>query len=337
MFAILENIIRFHIEAVIAALIGLVCLIGGVILYNSAFRRPEEPDHAADLRRIEDAIEKLLQKEGARTSGMPVRGASSETLGIAEGDEHVKDNPVGGPLSADAQVQLDLLAAELESKKKEIENLRKAASDQDDKTPELLTKIKNLEDRLAEYEIIEDDIADLSKYKEENARLKRQLESLASGGAGKTEEVFSLGAETPASPEVLAEESPSAPAEPPAAVEQPAASSEQEEIASMAAELEKELGEVDEAPSPVAEEPMDSATASEEEAAPSGPTADMLAELTEAEESEEDPLAALGDIDTNKMLQEIQGLSDEAANLNLDDVPDVNKLADEAQSNEEER
>jgi hypothetical protein len=44
-------------------------------------------------------------------------------------------------------------------------------------------KIKELEARLAEYEIISEDIADLSFYKEENARLTKELESLRGGGA----------------------------------------------------------------------------------------------------------------------------------------------------------
>ena len=35
---------------------------------------------------------------------------------------------------------------------------------------ELLAKIKDLEGKLAEYEIIEDDIADLTFFKEENAK-----------------------------------------------------------------------------------------------------------------------------------------------------------------------
>lgn len=46
------------------------------------------------------------------------------------------------------------------------------------------TKIKELEARLAEYEIISEDIADLSFFKEENARLAKELEELRAGGGG---------------------------------------------------------------------------------------------------------------------------------------------------------
>ena len=51
------------------------------------------------------------------------------------------------------------------------------------KVTELETKVKELEGRLQEYEIISEDIADLSFYKEENARLTKELELLKAGGA----------------------------------------------------------------------------------------------------------------------------------------------------------
>jgi len=49
-------------------------------------------------------------------------------------------------------------------------------------------KIKELESRLAEYEIISEDIADLSFFKEENVRLTKELESLRSGDSGASAE-----------------------------------------------------------------------------------------------------------------------------------------------------
>lgn len=50
---------------------------------------------------------------------------------------------------------------------------------------ELLEKLAELEARLQEYEIIEDDIADLSLYKTENDKLRKEIEKLKSqiGGA----------------------------------------------------------------------------------------------------------------------------------------------------------
>lgn len=47
----------------------------------------------------------------------------------------------------------------------------------------LKAQLQELQARLAEYEIIEEDIADLSKYKKENKDLKKEIEALKSGGA----------------------------------------------------------------------------------------------------------------------------------------------------------
>ncbi len=49
---------------------------------------------------------------------------------------------------------------------------------------DLLAKISELEERLMEYEIIEDDIADLSLYKTENEKLKEELERLKALAGG---------------------------------------------------------------------------------------------------------------------------------------------------------
>jgi hypothetical protein len=48
----------------------------------------------------------------------------------------------------------------------------------DDKIGALTTQIEGLQARLAEYEIIEDDIADLTHFKEENVRLNKEVEEL---------------------------------------------------------------------------------------------------------------------------------------------------------------
>lgn len=48
---------------------------------------------------------------------------------------------------------------------------------------ELNDKIAKLESRLAEYEVIEDDLANLKKYQQENKQLRSQLEALQKGGA----------------------------------------------------------------------------------------------------------------------------------------------------------
>ncbi len=68
----------------------------------------------------------------------------------------------------------------------EIENLKKnqkamAAAPTSDNQNELLGKIKNLEQRLEEYSMFEDDLANLKRLQQENAQLKKRLEE--GGGA----------------------------------------------------------------------------------------------------------------------------------------------------------
>ncbi len=83
------------------------------------------------------------------------------------------------------EVNSQVAALKKEIKEKEVEIAKlKAGGGSSQATPEagdFAARIKELEAKLSEYEILEDDIADLSLYKEENARLKEQLEKLSPG------------------------------------------------------------------------------------------------------------------------------------------------------------
>lgn len=76
---------------------------------------------------------------------------------------------------------MEKMMQELSLKNAEIEELKQAQAAPKENTADIssyLEKIRDLEGKLAEYEIIEDDIADLSLFKEENMQLKRRLEAL---------------------------------------------------------------------------------------------------------------------------------------------------------------
>jgi hypothetical protein len=72
------------------------------------------------------------------------------------------------------------MTLELQVKDSEIQNLKGGSGNQE--KAKLEEKIKDLESRLAEYEIISEDIADLSRYKDENVKLKKEIEMLKSNG-----------------------------------------------------------------------------------------------------------------------------------------------------------
>ncbi|MBX9768758.1 MAG: hypothetical protein K2X47_15905, partial [Bdellovibrionales bacterium] len=82
-----------------------------------------------------------------------------------------------------AQVsERDHKLAELESAFAKV--LKQAAEKgSEDDLKSLQMQVKDLEAKLAEYEIIEDDIANLTTYKEENHRLKDELARISAGGA----------------------------------------------------------------------------------------------------------------------------------------------------------
>ena len=92
----------------------------------------------------------------------------------------------GGAVSPDNSAEFDELKQSLQDKEKELNEIKAKIesgelSGNTGDTAELEKKIKDLEARLQEYEIIEDDIADLSLYKEENVKLKKEMEALKSG------------------------------------------------------------------------------------------------------------------------------------------------------------
>lgn len=121
--------------------------------------------------------------------------------------------------NAEVAVQLEKMKAEVVAREKKIAELNtqlsqavsQATTDagKGDSTA-LESRIKELEARLAEYDIISEDIADLSRYKEENERLKADL--AGKGGAPAV-------APAPAAPAVAAAPVAAAVAPAPAAVE----------------------------------------------------------------------------------------------------------------------
>lgn len=89
------------------------------------------------------------------------------------------DNPV-------ASADIEKLKAQLEEKSAIVTKLQKEVeASAANVTQDMTAKIKELEAKLAEYEIIAEDIADLSRYKDQNALLLKEIETLKNQGATK--------------------------------------------------------------------------------------------------------------------------------------------------------
>lgn len=299
-----------HNQLVFGILLAAIFGLCAFLLYRLFFEERVETHSAStsDVGQIEETLKKIL----------------SQTTNIA-------------PATGAAGPEVEKMKAELEVSQKMIAELQAKtdAGGKADNTPELLAKIKILEDRLSEYEIIEDDIADLSVYKEENAKLKKQLEAIKSGQSSPMVEDFAAAVENaPVGTELRGE-----------SVEEAVAAAEAlgAENTGLDDALEAAMAEMNEpafvppTPAPaesVASAPQDdhvptqSTTTSSTDDVPG--TEDVFAEFQGDENK--DLLSELGDIDADRMLEEIKDLGEgmQADADVLDEEVDLEKMAKES-------
>ncbi|MBK9294416.1 MAG: hypothetical protein IPM57_08215 [Oligoflexia bacterium] len=200
------------IEVLFAVIIGL-CIMW---LFFNLQTEAKQTDSEKQLKEIERALEKVIINTSSKPTLATQLGAQPQTTAAQPAA-----TPGAPPVAATGQPQavnsaeLEKLKTENVQKTQKLGELEKAlivAKEELTKvqaqatpavnTDEFQKKIKELEARLAEYEIIEDDIANLSLYKEENARLKNELQKI------KTE---APKAETAATPSQASEPKPAQP------------------------------------------------------------------------------------------------------------------------------
>jgi hypothetical protein len=169
--------ITIHNAAIIEILIAVV-LLTALFLGTRWFLAAKEPEaHGTNLGDLEESLKKIIAQAGA----IPAAGA----VAAAGGNEE----------SQKLSTEIAKLKSDLQAKQKEIEGMASQAAlavssgeaqgpgmSSEDKS-KLEGQVKELEAKLAEYEIISEDIADLSFYKEQNAELQKQVEALKGGGA----------------------------------------------------------------------------------------------------------------------------------------------------------
>ena len=402
----MEEFIQFLIknnERIIYISIGMISLLSGVVVWWQIFSRRDldSPQKAeVDLSGIEESLKKILSQTNAAIGSVDAAGqaAGSGPSTLSSGGNLTEALGSAGITTLDGKTPvMDLagLKVELQSRANMIEELSRKVAEakaSDGTSSELTNKIKSLESKLSEYEIIEDDIADLSNFKEENARLKKEIEELKRGGGGKLVDQFAAAmgeAATPAvesaAPELAPVPTPvaEAPTPPPAVSSPPPTAAAPSEVATVnpseaelndaiedladqmeAHKASKTLPPIQEMPSAMNDEEVAAAVAqvqaeigmtasgSTPESAAIEPAAEEPAETEppkparESQPTEQrdvfeefagtsdtttaDPLAALGDIDPDRMLDELKGLNAEMGNLDvLNESTDVDKMAKE--------
>ncbi len=193
----IQNFLNFwslNNDTIIKVLIALILF---MIIYLAfhLFFGAEAPaattSSSVDTAQIEKTLLKILEAQGKSTTvNIPIDSSNHGGSDIL--------NAAGASSSA-SKGDLDNLRRDLAEKeillqqaKQDAANAlstaaanaaaRDASAKANSSVSKLETKIKDLEARLAEYEIISEDIADLSFYKEENVRLQTELTTQKTGG-----------------------------------------------------------------------------------------------------------------------------------------------------------
>ncbi|MBX2987240.1 MAG: hypothetical protein KF802_05020 [Bdellovibrionaceae bacterium] len=167
---------------IIEILIGLILLTVIYLAFRSFFGpEPEEeatagaPRSALDSAQLEKTLQKILES-GAGAAAAASASAEAAPPAGAEGAAAAGGDPA---VTQQLKTEVAEKTRQLEELKAQLAAQAQAASQglSLDDQKKLDEKLKDLEARLAEYEIISEDIADLSFYKEENARLQKEVES----------------------------------------------------------------------------------------------------------------------------------------------------------------
>ena len=153
------------------------------------------------------------------TASKDVRAFSPQTKGLVGAAQAPSPASTGASLGIDAQNQLDLLQLKINEQANQIDTLtqekaeavqqaaaaasngaaaggRNTDSGNDEAMRELKAKAADLENKLLEYSVIEDDLANLSKLMKENIELKAKLagqpapQNASAGAAPNVDEVI---------------------------------------------------------------------------------------------------------------------------------------------------
>jgi hypothetical protein len=333
----IERFLQFvmsHNATIIEILFGLT-LLGVLFLAVRSFLLAKDPSGggaALDMGNLETMLQQILEKAGQIPSAAGAGAGSTED-------------------SQRLIAEITNLKTDLEAKKKQIDEMKTAAANtpapaagglSSEEKASLDDKIRELQAKLSEYEIISEDIADLSFYKEQNAKLQKELDSMKAGGAPVA---------APAPAPVAAAAPPPPPREEPAIVgkatvtetpadEVPVSEPIPAPAASAAAPAAAELAIDDDLMAEFAAA-VEKQKAPEAAAAPIAPAAsEAAAPKTEAPKTEasaasrEQAEVSLGEMDMDKMLAEAAGIKNDgpevSAEAALGTSMDENKLLQEA-------
>jgi hypothetical protein len=180
----MESLVYFiisHSQMVLITLVGsiILCVFGLLLI---SFHHPQDAvaNELGGVDRIEGVLRQILSEQdwpsAKAAEGTPasVPGVSAteevgDPLPPAAPSEASPGDTVASPAEDSAAAVADSPAIDAAPVAKE-ETASPASAD-----PALKNKIKELEEKLAEYSVIEEDIADLSRFRQENDDLKKKI------------------------------------------------------------------------------------------------------------------------------------------------------------------
>lgn len=182
----LENLIPYivqHNALIIQVLVSAILLLVVVLAWRnfSAARHADpalSPAATGDMSQLEATLKKLLEK--ANQVPTAATAAPGDNPALLTEIEKLKKS------LEEKQTQMERLKADAEAHKAvggAAAGGAPAPGLSSEERGQLETQIKDLQAKLSEYEIISEDIADLSFYKEENVKLQKELEGYKKGGA----------------------------------------------------------------------------------------------------------------------------------------------------------
>lgn len=198
----IEHFLSFwsqHNTSIIEGLVALIVCLSLFLGYRSLFAKKSsdgglEPGAGFDASQLEKTLQKILENQAAPKAGSSTNREAAEDMSM-----HVDLDANSG--SSTSSAEGEKLRSALSESQKKIEQLQTQLAEVKEQgaaagsgaeaataapgmslqeKADLEAKIRDLESRLAEYEIISEDIADLSRYKEENEKLAAEIEALKS-------------------------------------------------------------------------------------------------------------------------------------------------------------
>ena len=167
----------FHDTYVVSFLvIGITIIVVMLLLFNNKGPSNIVRSEIEGSENIEGALRRVLGEKNWSPDSAPT-GTGSEKVDELEKEVLEKDRKI-------AELNKQLTQSSGSGGDSSGGEMSAAVAAGANDNSDLLAKISELEERLMEYEIIEDDIADLSLYKTENEKLKEELERLKALAGG---------------------------------------------------------------------------------------------------------------------------------------------------------